>query len=49
MVAIGLQKPYAKTEVGKSCAVGCLLTQDVDEIVTSLWDDILGMQTIIIH
>jgi hypothetical protein len=30
-VAIGLWKPYAKTEVNVSRTVGCLLTQDGDD------------------
>jgi hypothetical protein len=31
IAAIGLHKPFAKTEVGKPCTVGCLLTQGSDD------------------
>jgi hypothetical protein len=36
-VAIGLQKPYTKTEVDESCTVGYLLTQDGEDNGYFLW------------
>jgi hypothetical protein len=35
MVAIGLRKPYAKTEVGDSCTCMMFMNRDGDDIVIS--------------